>query len=506
METQLKAFYRQLDVILRRKWLFIMPAVLISVVGIFLAETLQAYYRSSTIIMVERQQVPESYVTPADKTPFNQRLNTMRQQVMSRPKLEKIINDFHLYQNAPAGNPFVAVLKKIGINMNIKPLTKEEMLDKMASDIDARVIGGSSGDAFSISYIGTDPNVTMQVTNTLASLFIEENLKAREEYAEGTAEFLSHELDNARKGLESQEKAVKAFKEKYMGGLPQELDANLRTLDRLQSELLSITAAEKNSKDRKAMLEAQLNQSFDAPASAPDSSALELRKQQHELARLLSIYNENYPDVIIAKKRVSELQALMKRSSGAGEVKVADVAPPEVRNPLVYKDLMNTRAELDSLREREKQVSKQIKDYEKRVELTPANEQKFDELSRDYNVSLKNYQTLLEKKMNAKLSENLEKREKGERFTIIDPANTPEKPYKPNRLAIAILSVFGGLGAGLGLVLLVEYMNPAFSRQEDLEEALRLPVLAIIPEFSSGKKTKSAKNLSLVKRKKAGAI
>lgn len=508
MEKQFKDIYQYIDLILRRKWLFIIPALLIAFTGAFLAATLPPYYRSTTVIMVERQQVPEAYVTPTDKTPFNQRLNTMRQQVMSRPKLEKIINDFHLYQDGPSLNPIAAVLKRVGFKIKTRPLTKEEMLDRMVSDIDARVIAGSSGDAFSISYTGTDPNITMQVTNTLASLFIEENLKAREQYAEGTADFLSNELENAKKDLENQEGHVKAFKEKYMGALPQELDANLKTLDRLQTDLQSITAGEKSAEDRLSMLEAQLNQPFEASAgaAAPDTLAVEIQKQQRELTRLLSTYNENYPDVIIARKRIAELKGLVEKSNGTNEVKIKDLPPPEARNPLVYKDLMKVRAEVDSLKEREAQVRKQMKDYEKRVAVTPANEQRFAELSRDYNISLKNYQSLLEKKMNAKLSENLEKREKGERFTIIDPANTPEKPYKPNRFAIALISVFGGLGTGIGIVLLVEYLNPAFSRQEELEEALRIPVLAVIPEFSSGQKVKSVRNLSLIKGKKAGAL
>ncbi len=510
MEKQMKDFYQYIDMVLRRKWLFIIPALLISLAGVFLAATLPPSYRSTTVIMVERQQVPEAYVTPTDKTPFNQRLNTMRQQVMSRPKLEKIINDFHLYQDIPSLNPFIAALKRVGINIKARPLTKEEMLDRMIGDIDARVIGGSSGDAFSISYTGTDPNVTMQVTNTLASLFIEENLKAREQYAEGTADFISNELENAKKDLETQEREVKAFKERYMGALPQELDANLRTLDRLQTELQSITVNEKSAEDRQVMLEAQLNQPLDASGPtglpAPDALAVELQKQQHELARLLSIYNENYPDVIFTRKRINELKGLLVKSGDANGVKTKDLLPPEARNPVVYKDLMNAKAQADALKESEAQVRKQIKEYEKRVEVTPANEQRFANLSRDYNISLKNYQTLLEKKMNAKLSENLEKREKGERFTIIDPANTPEKPYKPNRVAIALVSVIGGFGAGIGLILLFEHLNPAFSRAEDLEEALKLPVLAVIPEFSSGRKVKSAKNLSLIKGKKAGAI
>ncbi len=518
MELQQTNFYYYFDMISRRRRLVIIPVLLCTFAGVLLAMTLPPYYRSTTTILVEKQQIPEAYVQSTDKTPFNQRLNTLRQQIMSRQKLERIINDFHLYQDGVSRNPLIVILNRLGLKIKTKPLSKEGILNRMADDVEAKVIGGSSGDAFSISYVGNDPNITMQVTNMLASLFIEENLKSREQYAAGTSDFLANELENAKRELEAQERAVRAYKEKYMGALPQELETNLRTLDRLQMELQSINIEEKNAEDRNLMLEAQLNQPAGTPVSVspvipPNPLAAELQKLQHDLAYLLSTYKENYPDVVIAKKRINELKQLLARSGKNNEQNANDKkndefeeVRPEVRNPELYNNMVAVKTHLANLKQREAEVRKQIKGFEKRVAETPANEQKFVDLSRDYNISLKNYQVLLEKKLNAKLSENLEKRQKGERFTIIDPANLPDMPFKPNRTVIALMGIIAGLGTGIGLVLFFEFINPVFRKPEDFEGVVDLTVLALIPMFSSVSRKKYGRNLGLVKEKKSGGL
>lgn len=501
MERVQTDIHYYIDLVSRRRWLIGVPTVVLTALGLALAVSLPSYYRSTTVIMVEKQQVPEAYVTPTDKTPFNQRLNTLRQQIMSRPKLEKIINDYHLYQDGLSGSPVTAALKRLGLNVKTGPGSKEGVLDRMSDDIDAKVIGGSAGDAFSISYSSTDPNVAMQVTNTLASLFIEENLKAREEYAEGTSDFLADELANAKKTLEIQERAVRAYKEKYMGALPQELDSNLRTLDRLQAELQTVVNEEKGDEDRRIILDRELGHSASG-ARVQNPLAGELAKLQENLASLLSMYKEDYPDVVMTRKRIKEIKALLAKNESESNQGELEEVRPEVRNPEVYNNLMSVKSRISALKLRESEIRKQLKSLEGRVEQTPANEQRFADLRRDYDISLKNYQTLLEKKLNAKLSENLEKRQKGERFSVIDPANLPEKPFKPRRTFIAIFGLAAGLGTGLGLAMLLDFMNPAFRRPEDFEGVLNLPVLAAIPEFSTARG--ASNGLKMVKGGKAG--
>jgi polysaccharide chain length determinant protein (PEP-CTERM system associated) len=477
------------EAVRRRKWLVILPAVLCTVASLFIAVRLPSYYRSTTVILVEQQQIPEAYVTPTDRTPFGQRLQTIRQQILSKPRLDKIINDLHLYQGG--GNGVSSMIKKALGMKTASATSREAILEGMTRDIEVNVIGGQRGDAFSISYTGTDPYTVMQVTSTLTSLFIEENLKVREQYAEGTSEFLANELEGAKKELEAQERAVRTFKEKFMGGLPQQLETNLRTLDRLQMDMQNVRTDIKNAEDRKILLESQLNQissgTTEAPGVVVDPLAAELARLQRDLSTLLATYKENYPDVITTRRRINEVKQLISRPREAASEKTQDgpaVPPPDVLNPTAYNNLVTVRSQLATLRHREAEITKQIRFFEKRVEDTPATEQKFADLRRDYDISLRNYQTLLEKKLHAKLSENLEKRQKGERFTVIDPANLPERPFKPNRPAVALLGPLGGLGVGVGIVFLIEFLNPAFRKPEDFEGVLQIKVLSTIPEFS----------------------
>lgn len=491
MQETLNQIKNYWEAVWRRKWLVILPVLLCTAASVFTAVRLPSYYRSTTTILVEHQQIPEEYVTPTNRTPFGQRLQTIRQQILSRPTMEKIIDDFHLYQGSGGGGGVSALINRVLGRKTTDAPVKEAIIEQMGKDIEVSVIGGQRGDAFSISYTGTDPYLVMQVTSTLTSLFIEENLKVREQYAEGTSEFLTNELESAKKELESQERAVRNFKEKFMGGLPQQLETNLRTLDRLQLDLQNVRADIKNAEDRKILLESQLNQTASgtqqAPGVAVDPLAAELERLQHDLSTLLANYKENYPDVITARRRINEIKELMSRpKEAAKEKKLDDLAPPspDVRNPAVYNNLVTVKSQLATLRHREAEITKQIGFFEKRVEDTPAIEQKFADLRRDYDISLRNYQTLLEKKLHAKLSENLEKRQKGERFTIIDPANLPERPFKPNRPAVAFLGPLAGLGIGVGFVFLLEFFNPAFRKPEDFEGVLQIKVLSTIPEFS----------------------
>lgn len=472
-----------LEAAYRRKWLVIAPAALGTAIAAIVAWLMPSYYLSTTLILVEQQQVPTSYVTPTDVTPFNQRLNTIRQQILSRPNLERIINEFSLYQTS--GGLLERAASKAGIDMS-RPLSRESALNRLVSSLEIRLVGERRAeDAFSISYSGTDPYTTMQVTSALASMFINENLKRREMYAEGTSEFLSDELARAKSELEAQERAVRDFKERYMGGLPEQLDANLRTLDRLQLDLQAVRLEIKGAEDRKVQLETQLNSPVGA-VSGPQVNPLvvEMESLQRELTQLLSQYNENYPDVIIVRNRLKELGSLLASNrTGAPETTSAVLPGPEIRNPEAYNNLVSVESQLRSLRTRERELNENIRALEKRVEDTPANEQRYTDLNRNYQISFANYQNLLEKSLNARLAENLEKRQKGERFRIIDPANLPEGPYKPKRGLIALAGTVIGAGLGFGVIFLLEFTSPAFRKPEEFEGLLDFQVIASIPAF-----------------------
>ena len=492
MEESRKTVFDQFAVFIHRKWLFITPLIIGTVAGLAVSFQLPEKYSSTTLILVEEQQVPEEYVTPTDKTPFNQRLNVISQQILSRTRLDKIIKEFGLYSQQGPG--LIDRAKSLITGSASEAPTPEDIIEQMRGDIQFAVIGeqnprkqqSSGGNAFSITYSGEDPQTTMQVTNTLSSLFIEENLKVREQYAEGTSEFLASELDMAQQELAQLEQRLKDFKEARMGTLPSQLDANLRTLDRLQLELQTVTASLRTNADRKLVLEEQMK--YNAPVAVSravqSSIAGELESARAELGQMLSIFKESYPDVIILKKRINDLERQLQGEAEAGgeEPSTQEYAPPRVAHPS-YAELMAVKSQITTLTRREANIRKQLDEYTARVELTPASEQQLTDLQRDYDISLQNYQTLLEKKMSARLSENLEKRQKGARFRVVDPANLPQSPDQPNKPLVISLGTLAGAAAGIGLVFVFEFLNPAFRKPEDFEGVIDSPVLTSIPLF-----------------------
>ncbi len=484
----------------RRKWLIIILAIAGTCISIAIALSLTKVYRSSTMILVEKQQVSERYVTSTERTPFQERLNTIKQQIMSRTNLEKIIDDFNLYADA-------------------KNTPRDEIIEEMREKIEVQIIGSRNrgGDAFNISYINKDPKVTMDVTNTLASMFINENLKRREQSVEGTSDFISKELEKSRLALEKQEAELKAFKDRHMGALPNQLNSNLRTLDRLQLEMQSVDDNLKNATDRKILLDRSLGSSTStsgsgevAGSSSPQASQLmdELDNLKMELSQMLTKYKERYPDVIIAKNRIAEIEEkleLMEEEADSLETVEKKKSPVRIASQAdrdAMEELFLVKSEIGKLKRRERAIRSEIKMYEKRVEETSANEQKLADIQRDYDISNRNYESLLEKKISAELAENLEKRQKGERFRIIDPAYLPEKPFKPNRKMIVLMGFLISAGIGIGLIYLLEFFNPVIRKPEDLEGVIAYPVLAVIPEFSvshAKKKIKAEKELRLIK-------
>ena len=508
MEQPYKNIYDLLDSVYRRKWTLIMPSVLCTAAAVLISFILPPYYKSNTLILVEQQVVPERYVASTDKTPIDQRLKTIRQEIMSRTKLGQIIDDFKLYREDETKGEdslFTKAMKFLQTR-KLGKLTKDDLIERMRNDIEITFIGvsakSSGGNAFSISYTGRDPFITMQVTSTLASFFIEENLKLREQFVEGTSEFLVSEMEKAKKDIEEQENVLRLFKEKNMGSLPEQLDANLRTLDRLQLELRSANDAIKNSEDRKTVLEEQLGLIPAARTAAVRVNPVEeeLSKLKRDLITLQSMYKENYPDVIITKNRIKEIEEVLSKSAQKDAPKQEEPSQETAgANSALYADLRAVKSQIQTLKQRDADIRRQIKALEKRVEDAPANEQKLTDIRRDYEISLRNYQSLLEKKLSARLAENLEKKQKGEKFRVIDPANLPEKPYKPDKPKIMLIGMAAGLGIGMGLVFLFESLNPAFRRPEDLTGVLNHPVLAIIPVFSGKAADRSEKRLKVIK-------
>lgn len=468
-----------IEIIFRRKW-FIIVSFLLSVVGTLLAlKFIPPVYKSTTLILVEPQKVPEAYVRSTVTADIGDRVNTITQQVMSRTRLESVIKEFDLYKDAK------------------DKLTSDELVDLMRANIEVTVKGGGTRNrdlsSFMITYMGNNPETVMHVTSRLASLFIEENLKVREQQAEGTSEFLDIQLQALKTVLEDQEGQIKAYKEKFMGELPSQLEANLRTLDRLQLELQATNDALRGAEDRKIMLEEQLADSNETLTGGARANSLEARlvALQAESSRLSSIYTDKYPDIIRIKNEIAEIEKQLLEEAKSSEEGKSSEDSPEIPlklkpNKTTVASLMNVNFNIKNLTRKQKEITNRIAIFQGRVERIPTREQQMTALVRDYENTTGNYRNLLNKKLDAQLAGNLEKRQKGEQFKVLDPANLPLKPFKPDRNKIILLGLGIGLGSGAGLVFLLEYIDASFRKDEDVYAVLGLPVLVSVPKIRIG--------------------
>ncbi|HLG22956.1 MAG TPA: Wzz/FepE/Etk N-terminal domain-containing protein, partial [Candidatus Manganitrophaceae bacterium] len=374
-----------IGILWRQKIWIVIPTVAGILVSIFLALYLPKIYRSTTLILVEAQKVPEEYVKSAVSGTVEGRLSTIQQQILSRSLLQKIIDRFDLYQREQKGTAV------------------EEIIERMRGNIEVKTVGTRNNiDAFSISYEGKDPETVMKVTNELASLFIEENLKIREQLVEGTSEFLDNELNSLKTVLEEQENKIGEFKRAYMGELPQQLEPNLRALDRFQADLQSIQLAKKMAEDRKLMVEKTIEimkrqmAGVNGPGAQQDLTPgttfsplmVKLAQKRELLANLQMEYKESYPDIIMLKREIQEIENQIGLTESGDSLdgeksgKAIELTPGYLAD--LQKQLRDAEIELRGLRNREKAIEKQIKVYEHRVENVPAREQILLTLVRDY--------------------------------------------------------------------------------------------------------------------------
>lgn len=493
------------EIFLRRKWSFLIPFVTVILVTAGLAYILPNIYRSTVLIIVEPQRVPETFVKPTITTKVQDRFKTITQLIMSRTLLEKIIQEFGLYQGTGERSRLETILANIpwmASYWTFTALDPETAVGQIRKNIEVSAKGDS---VFTISYQGADPETTMQVTNKLASLFIEENLKVREQQVEGTTEFLESELNNSRLLLERQDQQIKEFKQRYMGELPQQLDANLRALDRFQLELKSTLEALKAAEDRKESFEKLLATSDpDDPTTGGGNPLIaRLIQLKTQLSSLQAEYKEDYPDITLVRKEIREIEETLAKDEGSSEDNKKKKGEAKYRTPLTQNLLtqINTvNFEISSLKNRRANLLKQIDLYEKRVENTPLREQQLMAIMRDYQNIQNNYQSLLNKRLEAKISESLEKRQKGEIFRVQDPANYPLSPNKPNRGLIVLMGILIGAGFGIGLVFLREQMDQCFTTEEELSETAGIEVLASIPHQTLLKRNQPLKGTQAIRR------
>jgi len=487
-----------LRLLMHRKWLVLGVFLAVSATTFIIARRLPDIYTSETVILVDPQKVPEAYVKSTVTGDVRNRLGTLSQQILSATRLQRIIDSLNLYPE------------------DRKKLAREDLINRMRADISVSVVsdfGGSQDlQAFRINYSGQNSRLVAQVTNELASLFIEENLKAREQQATGTTEFLQNQLQETRQTLEAQEAKLKDFKLKHIGEMPEQQAANLQILGQLQSQFQLEGEGLSRAEQQKTYIQSMMTQS--APvvdldegerngpqgaspppvAKGPDPSKSTINSDKARLAALLSRYTDDHPDVRKLKKQIEAEEAkaasaIVAVESASAVSPVAAPAPLPKRapqpinyiNPVLQSQLSTLDAEIAKRKEEAQRLAKAISTYQAKLEAIPVREQQVTELVRDYEISKSHYSQLLEKQLSAETATQLEIRQKGEKFVILDPGQVAERPSRPNRTLINSAGAVGGLILGLLLAIGTEFIGTSITSSQDITAASGLPVLEVIP-------------------------
>jgi polysaccharide chain length determinant protein (PEP-CTERM system associated) len=492
-----------LDMLFRRKWWVLIPFVLTLAGGVVFVEWTPKVYKASTMILVESQRVPKDYVPSPVPDDLQQRLQTISQQVRSRTNLENIIERHDLFPGPEdEAQEFLSsmrrkVLSRLGLleasahQVNGETPSMQQLVSDVRSKIDVSL--RANNQAFEISFQWSDPHVAARVANALASQFIDQNLRVREQMAIGTSRFLDAEVQRLQGELQKREVALEEFKRRNMGSLPSQFQSNLNILSQLKEELsrtedqIIMIRQEIKFMDRYALLQAQTSSSGgQATGSTLRSRDTELSLLQDRLQELLGRYTEQHPDVQAIQRRIEQMQneAEQEQPAPVAEENLA-VPDREVMDP----NIEQLQIRLARNERRVQELNSQIAIYQERMEQTTEVELELTNLERDYNAVNDRFQILLRRKLDAELAEQMEKSQQGEQFRVIDPAISPDSPFKPDIGRVMLLTLALGLGMGGGMAFLRESIDPAFYNAEEVEHFLKPELFISLPLVRELKKS-----------------
>jgi len=475
------------EILWRRKWLAIVPFVIVSVAAVTYVQLIPNRFRSSAQVLVVPQQVPKNYVVPTVTGGLNERLQSMTQQILSRTRLERIITDLDLYARER------------------RTMIMEDVVELMRRNMSIQVGRATNNENdpgyFTVSFESESARTAMLVADRLASSFITENLQDRTVQADQTSQFLQTQLEDARRRLTEHEQKLEQFRKTYSGQLPTQVQSNLQVMQSTQMQIQGLNEAMNRDRDRQLTLdkliadmlaisaanEAAATASRDSQRAAAPSAAEQLAQARSALQALLLRLKPEHPDVIRAQRTVQELQAKADAEALNGPVGSGAQGPLRLSES-DQKRLSDMQAERESLERRiaasqaeGARLQTVLASYRTRVEAAPTRESQQVELMRDYDTLQQSYTTLLAKSQESNMAAALERRQIGEQFRVIDPARLPERPISPDRPRLRMLGALGGLGLGLALVALFEYRDTSVRTDDDVTASLALPVLAVIP-------------------------
>ena len=512
----------------RRKWFIVVPWLVILCIASVVAYILPPVYQSKATILIESQQVPEDLVRTTVTGYAEERIKTITEQILSRQTLEQIIKDFRLYPDFQDNAPIEDILSKMRKDISVEMVSAMVPSRRGERQVEVNV-------AFTVSYEGGDPKKVTQVANRLTSLFLEYNMRLRENLAKTTTNILEQQLEAYRNTTRLLEEKIARFKEEHLTELPELMRLNLEFEQQIRQQIERVETKILALEDRKVYLEGQLATispsvlfrgdqvweprdrlkllrsqaiSLEASLSPKHPDVIKIRREIEELEKKVNADNERrnlekmlndkevqlenlrnrttdkHPDVVRLKQEISNIKTALAdiQADEAGGADSADSGPTNPAYINLQTQIKRTEIELDSLRTQRKELEKKWQQYVKRLEQMPQVEQEYQDLARDYSAAQKKYNETSEKLMEARQAENLEENQAGEKFTVVDPPHVPGKPVKPNRMAIILIGFILGLGAGAGLAAAMEFTDTTLRTAGDVRRLTGAPVLSAIPD------------------------
>jgi polysaccharide chain length determinant protein (PEP-CTERM system associated) len=467
----------------RRKWHVIIPAALCAVGGLLVSFVLPKQYTSHTRVLVESPIVPDDYVKPVVSDDVNRRLASMQGEILSRTHLQGLIEQDHLYQQ----------------DWNQVPM--ETLVDRLRKSINVASMAPTPG-TLSDSVLGFNIDVTLdraqmaqQVCTQIASMFKNQNLEQREQQSEDTTQFFDKQLADAKAKLDDQDAKLASFQNQYLGAQPGDEQTNLTMLAGLTPQLEAVTQSLNEAQENKAFAESMLSQQLAALKSSngadPQTSQQQLNDLQSQLLAARARYTDKHPDVIKLRDEIADLQKKMQTPAPAVQPKpnTPDVAVDSIQVQQLRAQLNQAETAITEKKKEQADLQQQIKGIQGRIELTPMVQEQFSALTRDHQTALDFYNDLLKKREDAQMATDLERRQEGENFRVLDAPSLPETPSFPNRRLFVLGGLIAGLALGLGLVRIAELRDKSLRQPRDVEMLLGVPTLAVISSRSPAERS-----------------
>jgi uncharacterized protein involved in exopolysaccharide biosynthesis len=484
----------------RRLKVILIPTLLAPLAGFMVSYAFAPKYTSQSTVLVEGQKVPDSYVQSVITADFTQRVQTLSQEVLSPGRLRPVIESLGLAKPDDENK----LISEIQQNMQVEPVITSMSAAAAQAGISAKKKKPSATDepvpGFNVNYTDSNPSRAQKICNAMTSLIVDENLRSRASVAQGTTEFLSRQVEDAKRALDEQDAKLAAFKKQYMGQLPGDIDNNMRMLMALNTQLDASTQTLGRAQQDKAYTESMLSQQIAAWKSSlsstnPQTLETQLTQLQAQLLQLQARYTDDYPDVIKTKADIAEVEKKLKEVNAAAAAsnnttvgdKASAAEPAEIRQ--LRLQIHQYQNVIDQATIEQKRLQSQIAVYQSRTSMSPSVEEQYKLLTRDNDNAQAFYKELLAKRSSAALGTSMENQQQGEQMHILSPAGLPDAPTFPNRPILAA----GGLGVGLALGLLLaaflEFSDHSIRTEKDAAAVMDLPLLISVPWLGEAEET-----------------